>query len=190
HIDLIDATLKAKDRNRAIIHLYLPGDAQVQEALSFLRERLEAAGIEYGMDTSVCDQEDWINNWKQYYKPTPIGNKLIIQPLWYDQIEANGRRILKLEPGLAFGTGTHTTTQLCIRLLEQAGVEGAQVLDIGCGSGILSIAALLLGAAGATGIDIDPVAVKTARENGISNGMEPPLYRIIEGDLLDTVSGR
>ena len=114
-------------------------------------------------------EEDWINNWKKYFKPIPVGEKLLIRPNWENGYDAQGRTVLHLEPGLAFGTGTHETTRLCMELLEQYVKPGASVLDVGCGSGILSVAALLLGAERAVGVDIDELAVKTAVQNAELN---------------------
>ena len=123
-------------------------------------------------------EEDWINNWKKYFHPIPVGEKLLIRPLWEDDYDAQGRTVLHLEPGLAFGTGTHETTRLCLELLEKYVTPGIDFLDMGCGSGILSVAALLLGAKSAVGVDIDPLAVKTAVENGIC------------GNLAEKVTGK
>lgn len=190
HIDLIDEALLAKDRTKAIIHLYISPDENPAEAVSFLQERLRLASIAFALDTANCAQEDWINNWKQYFHPTPIGKKLMIHPTWIQNFDPQGRRVLDIEPGLAFGTGTHATTKLCMETLEDYVNAHSHVLDVGCGSGILSIAALLLGAQDAVGVDIDEIAVKTAAENGRQNHFTRPRYTILQGNLTDQVTGR
>jgi ribosomal protein L11 methyltransferase len=189
HIDLIDEDLLNKDRSKAIIHIYIGPDDNPSEALSFLSERFKACGIKYSVETQNCRQEDWINNWKKYFHPIKIGQKLLISPSWEKVSDPEGRAVLNLEPGIAFGTGTHETTRLCLQLLEKNIREGCNVLDVGCGSGILSIASLLLGASHAVGVDIDPLSVKTARENAERNGVADR-FDCICGDLTDKVKGR
>ncbi len=189
HIDLIDEELLKKDRSKAIVHIYISPEESPAEAVAFLSERYSAEGIKNEIDLIACRNEDWENNWKQYFHPMPVGEKLLIQPLWRDQVESGDRKVLKIEPGLAFGTGSHDTTRLCLETLEKHVSEGKTVLDIGCGSGILSIASLLLGAENAIGVDIDPLAVKTAKENGELNGFSEPKFTVHEGDLVDKVSG-
>lgn len=188
HIDLIDEELLARDRTHAWIHVYISPEENPTEAVLFLQERYAAAGIANEIDTRRCVKEDWINNWKKYFKPIPVGEKLLIRPAWEEIDDLKGRVVLDLEPGLAFGTGTHETTRLCMELLEQYVRPGMQVLDVGCGSGILSVAALLLGAEKAVGVDIDPLAVKTANENAARNHVEDRFTGIC-GNLTDHVSG-
>lgn len=190
HIDLIDEDLLKKDRSKAIVHVYISPEENPNEAVAFLRERYTAEGIENEIILNQCKNEDWENNWKQYFHPIPIGEKLLIRPTWEDEFEANGRKVLNIEPGLAFGTGTHETTRLCLETLEKHISEGKTVLDIGCGSGILSIASLLLGAERAVGVDIDALAVKTAIENGEVNNFRQPEYTVLQGNLTDKVSGK
>ncbi len=191
HIDLIDEDLLARDRSHGVIHIYIEPGENPAEAVAFLRERLSAADIEYEISTIPCRREDWQDNWKKYVSPMQIGRKLLIQPSWdrADPALAAGRTVLHLEPGLAFGTGTHETTRLCLETLEDYIRGGESVLDLGCGSGILSIAALLLGASRAEGVDIDELAVKTARENGRRNGFAEPQYKVSCGDMTEQVSG-
>ena len=190
HIDLIDEVLLEKDRSKAIVHVYISPEENPAEAVAFLRERYSAEGIENEIDLNQCKNEDWENNWKQYFHPIPVGEKLLIRPTWEDEFEAGGRKVLNIEPGLAFGTGSHETTRLCLETLEKHIHEGTTVLDIGCGSGILSIASLLLGAEKAVGVDIDALAVKTAIENGEVNNFREPEYTILQGNLTDKVSGK
>ena len=188
HIDLIDEELLQKNRDIAIIHIYIKPDENPMEAISFLQERLNIADIEHSIETENCAEEDWINNWKKYFKPIPVGKKILIRPSWIDDYDADGRAVLSIEPGLAFGTGTHATTRLCLEAMEDYITPESTLLDLGCGSGILSIAGLLLGAESATGVDIDSIAVKTAIENGEENNFREPKYRIIHGDLTDKIT--
>ena len=190
HIDLIDEELLEKDRTKAIVHVYISPEENPAEAVAFLRERYSAEGIENEIDLNQCKNEDWENNWKQYFHPIPVGEKLLIRPTWEDEFEAGDRKVLNIEPGLAFGTGSHETTRLCLETLEKHINEGTTVLDIGCGSGILSIASLLLGAEKAVGVDIDALAVKTAIENGEVNNFREPEYTILQGNLTDKVYGK
>lgn len=189
HIDLIDEELLKKDRSRAFVHVYISPEENPLEAVAFLRERLSAEGIESEIETNECRKEEWENNWKQYFHAMPVGKKLLIRPLW-EEADSQGRTVLSIEPGLAFGSGTHETTRLCLETLENYITEDTSVLDVGCGSGILSIASLLLGAKEAVGVDIDALAVKTAKENGVTNGFSEPRYTVLEGNLTDKVSGK
>lgn len=189
HIDLIDEDLLAKDRTKAIVHVYISPEENPMEAVAFLRDRYTAENIWNEIDTMGCKEEDWINNWKKYFKPIKVGEKLLIRPTWEDEYDAEGRAVLHLEPGLAFGTGTHETTRLCMELLEKYVKDKDTVLDMGCGSGILSVAALLLGADSAVGVDIDPLAVKTAIENAEINSVGDKFEGIC-GNLTEKVTGK
>lgn len=190
HIDLIDEELLKKDKSKAIVHIYISPEENPAEAVAFLSERYNAEGIKHEIDLSVCRNQDWENNWKEYFKPIPVGNKLLIRPIWEDNYNADGRAVLNIEPGLAFGSGGHDTTRLCLETLENHISPETELLDIGCGSGILGIAGLLLGAKSATGVDIDALAVKTAKENGVMNGFEEPQFKVLEGNLTDKVTGK
>ena len=190
HIGLIDEDLLKKDRNKATIHIYISPEERPAVAVAFLSERYNAEGIKHEIDLSVCRNQDWENNWKEYFKPMPVGQKLLIRPVWDNDYEPQGRTVLDIEPGLAFGSGGHDTTRLCLETLENHITPDTELLDIGCGSGILGIAGLLLGARSATGVDIDELAVKTARENGEMNGFTEPKYTVFQGNLTDKVSGK
>lgn len=190
HYDFIDESLLNKDRTKGIIHIYINPHENPLEAVSFITERLNSEEIEHEIRTADCKTEDWVNNWKQYFHAMPIGEKLLIRPLWEKEYNTDGRIVLNIEPGLAFGTGSHPTTKLCLETLEQYIDKNSTVLDIGCGSGILSIAALLLGAKSAFGVDIDKLAVKTAIENAKENGFEAPVFDAVNGNLSDKVSGK
>ena len=191
HIDLIEESLLDKNRNEGIIHIYINPDENPAEAVSFISERFNTLGIDdYRIDIKDCKTEDWQNNWKQYFHSMPIGKKLLIRPLWENSFDSQGRKILNIEPGLAFGTGSHPTTKLCLETLEDYVDSASTILDIGCGSGILSIASLLLGAKSALGVDIDSLAVKTAIKNAEENSFNESQIKFIQGNLSDKVSGK
>ena len=187
HVDLIEQELLDKPRDTVIIHLYLePGASQV-ETLALIAARMEAAGIPpYTVETEGVEQEDWQNGWRKYYHPMEIGSRLAVVPSW-QQYDTDRVKLI-LDPGLAFGTGGHETTSLCLEALDEQVRGGERMLDIGTGSGILAIAALKLGAASAEGVDIDPVAVRTAGENAALNGVQDKLT-VLVGDLSDKASG-
>lgn len=184
HIDLIDEELMAKDRDNAIIHIYISPEQSPAEAVAYLAARLDQEPIPYKVDTTAIKEEEWATAWKDYYHPTKIGKKLVVCPTWEDYAPGEGELVMRLDPGMAFGTGTHHTTRLCAGMLEEAVTPGCRVLDMGTGSGILSIAALLLGAGEAVGVDIDPVAVRTAGENAALNGFGPDRFTAVCGELV------
>lgn len=189
HIDLIDEDLLAKDRNKAFVHIYLEPDVSPSEAVAFLSERYNAEGIKHSIELLDCLEEDWRNNWKKYFNPIEVGEKLLIRPSWRDDYDAGDRKVLNIDPGLAFGTGGHETTRLCLEMCEKYLKEGDSVLDVGCGSGILGIATLLLGADRAVGVDIDETAVRTAAENAEINGVADR-FTAICGSFTDKVEGK
>ena len=190
HIDLIEESLLEADRTKGLIHVYVNPHENPLEAVSFIEERLKEQNINYQIRIDDCKAEDWVNNWKQYFHPMPIGEKLLIRPTWEDEYDAKGRKVLHIEPGLAFGTGSHPTTKLCLETLEKYIDENSTVLDIGCGSGILSIASLLLGAKSAFGVDIDSLAGKTAMANAEENGFDESKFKAVKGNLSDKVNGK
>lgn len=187
HVDLIEQELLDKPRDTVIIHMYLEPGASPVETLALIAARMESAGIPYTSETEGVEQEDWQNGWRKYYHPMDVGQRLAIVPSWQDY--DTDRVKLILDPGLAFGTGGHETTNLCLEVLDERVKGGERVLDIGTGSGILAIAALKLGAAVAEGVDIDPVAVRTAGENAALNGVADKLT-VLVGDLSDKASGK
>ena len=188
HIDLIDEDLLEKNRDESIIHIYIEEGNNPAEAVSFISERLSAEGITFKIETDGCSEDDWADKWKAFFKPTPVGERLFVRPVWIDDYDSGDRVVLNIEPGAAFGTGTHETTRLCLETLDKIIKEGDTVLDIGCGSGILAIASMLLGATEGFGVDIDPLAVKTAVENGKMNGLTEPQLQFVCGDLADKVT--
>lgn len=189
-IDLIDEDLLNKDRTKAIVHIYIPPHENPSEAVAFLTERYTAEKIPHDIDIAVCRNQDWENNWKDYFKSIPVGKKLMIHPVWDDDFDPGDRAVLDIEPGLAFGSGGHDTTRLCLEMMEDYVTRDTEFLDVGCGSGILSVSALLLGAKKAVAVDIDPLAVKKARENAELNGFDETRYTALEGDLADKVTGK
>ena len=189
HIDLIDEELINKDRTEALIHIYISECDNAAEALAFLKERLTAENIPFSCGAEGVNDADWSENWKKYVHATEIGDKLAIVPSWEEYDNKENRKILHIDPGAAFGTGTHATTSLCLSMLENYVAEGSKMLDIGCGSGILSIASVLLGAKTAVGVDIDAQSVKTAKENAELNNVSGKTEYIV-GDLADKISGK
>ncbi len=186
HVDLIEQELLEKDRNTVIVHMYLAPDENPAEIVELLNNRLIAAGVTYSLSLAGVEQEEWETAWKKYYHAMEIGNRLAICPSWE---EYHGERaVIRLDPGMAFGTGTHETTSLCLTQLDKLIQGGERMLDIGTGSGILAIGALLLGAAEAEGVDIDPMCVRTAGENAELNGVQDRL-KVLVGDLSDKATG-
>ena len=164
--------------------------AQIQGALAAVKaseKELDLGSLELKMKN--VQEEDWANNWKKYFNPIEVGEKLLIRPSWRDDYDAGNRKVLNIDPGLAFGTGGHETTRLCLEMCEKYLKEGDSVLDVGCGSGILGIATLLLGADRAVGVDIDETAVRTAAENAEINGVADR-FTAICGSFTDKVEGK
>ena len=159
----------------------------LEEVLPLFEERLKNSGIGYQLNTTGVEQEDWQNAWKKYYHAMDIGERLAIVPGWEDY--RTDRIRIVMDPGMAFGTGTHETTSLCLETLDSLVKGGERVLDIGTGSGILAIAALKLGADSAEGVDIDPMCVRTAGENAARNGVADR-FKVLVGDLSDKASGQ
>ena len=186
--DYVDDDLMAEKRGKCRVTFYLPEDGggfhtlgQVRIALSALKKQHpEYAPLLLTME-NVAD-EDWENNWKQFYKPMEIGERLLVVPEW-EQTGETERVKLILNPGLTFGTGSHATTRLCLTALDKLIHGGEKVLDLGCGSGILSIAALRLGAKQAFACDVDPTCVNVAYENAALNGVERDRYTVRAGDV-------
>ena len=188
HIDLIDEDLLKKNREESIIHVFIEEGNNPAEAVSFITERLNAEHITHTIETDGVNSDDWQDKWKAFFKPQPIGERLFVRPVWIDDYDSGDRVVLNIEPGAAFGTGTHETTRLCLETLDSIIKDGDTVLDIGCGSGILAIASMLLGAKEGFGVDIDPLAVKTAKENGLMNNLKEPELSFLCGDLADKVT--
>lgn len=198
-VEVIDEDLLKKDRNCALIHVYVSPEENPAEYVSFISERLKAENIPFEFVSGSIREEDWANNWKQYFKPCNVGKKLRLVPTWEESSDRSseegraadreGRKRLLIDPGMAFGSGQHETTRLCMELLEDYVGGGTDVLDVGTGSGILGIASLLLGARSAAGVDIDALSVKIAGENAELNGVGDR-FRLICGDLASDVKGK
>ncbi len=163
--DLIDESVLQADRTVASVSVYVPDDKPMQDYTMFIEQRLAAEKINGKIELISLCEEDWADSWKQYYKPIEIGNRLVVVPMWESYEARPEQVIVKMDPGMAFGTGTHETTRLCATLLEKHITEDSKMLDVGCGSGILAICASKLGAKECYAYDIDPVAVKVANEN-------------------------
>ena len=182
------------------VRAYLPVDNALEETRQKLEESLFYLGMIQPLPgpvfTPIADQ-NWMEAWKEHYHPIPIGKKLIIVPVWLES-PAPDRIPIRIDPGMAFGTGTHPTTQLCLELIEKyfadrsrtMGVGQPSVIDVGCGSGILSIGALKLGAGFALGVDIDAASVKASRENAESNGIEAQKFELGLGSVAEILAGR
>ncbi len=176
--DYVDDSLQRRFAGVSRVKFYLPDDDGGRAALARIR-----AGMDREITTAFLEEEDWANGWKRYYEPIPVGKRLLIVPEWMEA-EPGGRTVLRLDPGIAFGTGSHATTRMCLEALEKAAGQGKRVLDLGCGSGILGIAALLLGCAETVGCDIDPKAPEAAQRNAALNGLGPDRFHVFAGDVL------
>lgn len=193
--DYVDEDLEKQMHGKSRLTFYLQADeegfaklGEVRVALEHLKQTVSDCGTLLMTMDSMQDA-DWENNWKQYYKPMEIGERLLVVPQWEQdapkvQAAMASRVPLILEPGLTFGTGSHATTRLCLTALEKSVQGGEKVLDLGCGSGILSIAALKLGAASALAVDIDDKCLDVAYENAAMNGIGKDIYTVLAGDIL------
>ena len=171
--DLIDESILNADKTIASVSVYIAGDRPCNDELAFLRDRLAVANLTDVATVSLdgVNEEDWANAWKAYYKPLHIGERMVIVPAWERYEEKPGEIVVRMDPGMAFGTGSHETTRLVIGLLEKYTQPGCRMLDVGCGSGILAICAAKLGAGQCRAYDIDPVAVRVANENIKDSGL-------------------
>jgi ribosomal protein L11 methyltransferase len=169
--ELVDESILNADRETVKVSLFVPEERNPLEYKEFLETRLPALGITAELDLEGMNEDDWAESWKQYYKPVPLG-KVTIVPAWEKYDAKDGEVIIRMDPGMAFGTGTHETTRLVIRLMQDELRGGERLLDVGTGSGILSICASKLGAKTCNAYDIDPVAVKVARENALADGCD------------------
>ena len=178
--DYVDEELLERMKGAARVKFYVTDDPDGQEQL-----RRWTAGIDAPSTTARLQENDWATSWQKYYKPLSVGRRLYIVPEWErGEPVPQGRTALYLNPGLTFGTGNHASTRLCLEWVEEFVRPGGRVLDLGCGSGILSVAALLLGAESALGVDIDPKAVDVAYENAALNGLGRDCCTFLAGDIL------
>lgn len=191
--DYIDEELIQNNKDEVLIKAYLAEDTpyedkiiQIQEKINHIKSFLDIGSGE--IEIEKVNEEDWAESWKKYYKPFRLGKHIIIKPIWeeYSSAEKNDI-IVEMDPGMAFGTGTHETTSMCIELLEKYLNENACVFDIGCGSGILSIVAAKLGADHVIAVDLDSNAVEASKKNIALNQLQEKV-RIFQGNLLDNIS--
>lgn len=185
--DLIDESILTADKSVASVSVFLPDCDDITPELDFIRDRMASEGIEGRLELLRHNENDWANSWKNYYKPLRIGERVVVVPQWEKYDPLPGDVIIRMDPGMAFGTGTHETTRLVIGLLERHITPGCRILDVGCGSGILSICAARLGAGLCRAYDIDPLAVRVAGENILINGVEDRVFCGIS-DLIRDVS--
>ena len=181
--ELVDDSILNADRNTVRVSLFVPEEKNLEEYKAYLYARLPSLEIDARIECEGMREEDWAQAWKQYYKPVPLG-KITIVPAWENYAAHEGETVVRMDPGMAFGTGTHETTRLVVRMMQDEISGGERVLDVGTGSGILSICASKLGAKTVNAYDIDPVAVRVARENALADGCEN-----ISVDVSDLLQG-
>lgn len=182
--DYVDEELENKFKGVSRVKFYLSDDEEGKALLNTVANFLGKMP-----ETAFVQDSDWENNWKEFYKPIEVGKKLVVVPEW-EPVPEDGRIPLKLDPGLIFGTGSHATTKMCLAALESVAGPGKTVLDLGCGSGILGIGALLLGCDRCAGCDIDPKAPEVALSNAGLNGITAEQFDIRAGDVLSDASMR
>lgn len=195
--ELVDESVLKDLNDEVTLKGYLPNDAEFHDKLQYIRERIkwlkeQDLGFDVGsgeLSLASMHEEDWANSWKKYFKPVKVGQRIVVKPTWEEYRPQEGEIVLELDPGMAFGTGTHQTTILCIQELERHVFPSCRVLDVGCGTGILAIASLLLGAGHAVAVDIDPNAVRVARQNAMQNGVLSRMD-VLQGNLVDRVEGK
>ena len=192
--DFADINVLEHKGEVAVVKAYFSEEDNIDEILKYINEKMDELK-EIGIDTGVAKvesekmfEEDWANNWKKYYKPAKIGEKIVVKPIWEEYNPQGEELVIELDPGMAFGTGTHETTRMCIQSLEKYVKEDSTIFDVGCGSGILAIAAAKLGSKMAVGVDLDPVAVESAKENVGYNNLEN--IQILYGNLVEVIDGK
>lgn len=192
--DFADINVLEHKGKFAVVKAYFAEEDNIEEILGYVNEKLvelKEMGIDLGeakVEHEKMYEEDWANTWKQYYKPSKVGEKIVVKPIWEEYEQKEGELVVNLDPGMAFGTGTHETTRMCIQALEKYVKEESTVFDVGCGSGILAIAAAKLGAKLAVGVDLDPVAVESSIENVGYNNLNN--IEILHGNLVEVIDGK
>lgn len=192
--DFADINVLEHKGKVAVVKAYFAEEDNIEEILGYVNEKLvelKEMGIDLGeakVEHEKMYEEDWANTWKQYYKPSKVGEKIVVKPIWEEYEEKEGELVVNLDPGMAFGTGTHETTRMCIQALEKYVKEESTVFDVGCGSGILAIAAAKLGAKLAVGVDLYPVAVESSIENVGYNNLNN--IEILHGNLVEVIDGK
>lgn len=192
--DFADINVLEHKGKVAVVKAYFAEEDNIEDVLAYVNERLEELkemGLDLGeakVEHEKMYEEDWANTWKQYYKPSKVGEKIVVKPIWEEYEAKENELVVDLDPGMAFGTGTHETTRMCIQALEKYVKEESTVFDVGCGSGILAIAAAKLGAKLAVGVDLDPVAVESSIENVGYNNLSN--IEILHGNLVEVIDGK
>lgn len=192
--DFADINVLEHKGKFAVVKAYFAEEDNIEEILGYVNEKLvelKEMGSDLGeakVEHEKMYEEDWANTWKQYYKPSKVGEKIVVKPIWEEYEQKEGELVVNLDPGMAFGTGTHETTRMCIQALEKYVKEESTVFDVGCGSGILAIAAAKLGAKLAVGVDLDPVAVESSIENVGYNNLNN--IEILHGNLVEVIDGK
>ena len=178
-----------EQNNWTVIKGYLPVDDRLENRLNRLKQALADIPLKQRPEITVCElpETNWATAWQKYYKPVEVGNKLVVKPSWEDYLASGERIIIELDPGMAFGSGTHATTVLCMELLEEYMQAGEKVIDVGTGSGILAVTAAKLGAASVKALDNDPVAIRVAFENIELNGVSDKV-EVFESNLLEMLT--
>ena len=174
--ELLDESIMNADKEKVAVSIFVSEEKNYAECVTFLRDRFSLLGLDVKLDIIGVDEDDWADAWKQYYKPVKCGKNIVIVPLWEKYDAKDTDVIIKMDPGMAFGTGTHETTRLCLSLMEKHLKKDMTVLDMGTGSGILAIYAAKMGAEKIDAYDIDPVAVKVAKENFVENAVEDRIF--------------
>lgn len=193
--DFVEEEIFNSGYDGVIIKTYITEERDVTEDVNLIKEKIQGLkefGIDIGeaiVELSQVDEEDWANEWKNYYKPTKVGKNVVVKPTWEEYEEQSGDLIIELDPGMAFGTGTHETTTMCIQQLENYVKKDSKVFDIGCGSGILAIAAAKLGAKEVVAVDLDEVAVKVSKENIELNKVEDKVTAL-HGNLTEVIKDK
>ncbi|MBR6410456.1 MAG: 50S ribosomal protein L11 methyltransferase [Clostridia bacterium] len=183
---LIDEKILAADKSHGSVSVYLPAEQNAGETLSFLKDRIALDKLDASVEVSSVNEEDWATSWKQYYNTVKVTDRVVIVPAWEEYEPKDGEIAIRMDPGMAFGTGTHETTKLIFRLLEKYVKPGDRVLDVGTGTGILSICAVKLGAKACWAYDLDPMSVRVARENVEAGGLAGSIF-VGQSDLLASV---
>lgn len=192
--DFADINVLEHRGEAAVVKGYFSEDDNVEEIVTYIEQKvneIKELGINVGegkIESEVKHEKDWADTWKQYYKPVLVGERIVVKPIWEEYEPKNDELVVELDPGMAFGTGTHETTRMCIQALERYVSEDATVFDVGCGSGILAIAAAKLGVKLSVGVDLDPVAVESSKENVKYNNLNN--IEILEGNLVEVIDGK
>ena len=192
--DFADINVLEHRGEAAVVKGYFSEEDNVEEIVTYIEQKvneIKELGINVGegkVESEVKYEKDWADTWKQYYKPVLVGERIVVKPIWEEYEPKNDELVVELDPGMAFGTGPHETPRMCIQALERYVSEDATVFDVGCGSGILAIAAAKLGAKLSVGVDLDPVAVESSKENVKYNNLNN--IEILEGNLVEVIDGK